>query len=183
MTRHPRSGPGRKWTIVELKSIGPSWRGDSLADGDGLVGTVILTQRVDARAVPFIFTRGNPADQPHEGVEIRIHRSQLFRRGLQRSNCPAMVRPLGRSRLAIDETGHVGALGEIGSAGPTGEKVRVAGGQAQGDLDGLAQAHQVRKLVLDCTSRFIIQHRHHRAPNQGGGSQLPPLSLYLQPMP
>ncbi len=40
MTRHPRSGKGRKWTILELKSIPPSWRGDELGDGDGLLGEV-----------------------------------------------------------------------------------------------------------------------------------------------
>ncbi|HOM13246.1 MAG TPA: tyrosine-type recombinase/integrase [Rubrivivax sp.] len=40
MTRHPKSGRGRRWTVVELKAIGPAWRGDSLADGDGLSGTV-----------------------------------------------------------------------------------------------------------------------------------------------
>ena len=40
MTRYPKSGKGRKWTIVELKAIGSAWRGDALNDGDGLVGAV-----------------------------------------------------------------------------------------------------------------------------------------------
>lgn len=40
VTRYPKSGKGRKWTIVELKAIGPTWRGDALNDGDGLLGTV-----------------------------------------------------------------------------------------------------------------------------------------------
>lgn len=40
MTRYPRSGKGRKWTILELKAIPASWRGDSLSDGDGLIGEV-----------------------------------------------------------------------------------------------------------------------------------------------
>jgi len=40
MTRYPKSGRGRRWTVIELKAIGPGWRGDSLADGDGLFGTV-----------------------------------------------------------------------------------------------------------------------------------------------
>lgn len=40
MTRYPRSGKGRKWTILELKSIPATWRGDSLSDGDGLLGEV-----------------------------------------------------------------------------------------------------------------------------------------------
>jgi integrase len=40
MTRYPKSGRGRRWTVVELKAIDTSWRGDCLADGDGLVGTV-----------------------------------------------------------------------------------------------------------------------------------------------
>jgi integrase len=40
MTRYPKSGTGRKWTVAELKAIAPAWRGDTLADGDGLVGEV-----------------------------------------------------------------------------------------------------------------------------------------------
>ena len=40
MTRYPRSGKGRKWTILELKAIPATWRGDSLSDGDGLIGEV-----------------------------------------------------------------------------------------------------------------------------------------------
>lgn len=40
MTRNPKSGKGRKWTVAELKAIPPTWQGDALSDGDGLVGTV-----------------------------------------------------------------------------------------------------------------------------------------------
>lgn len=40
MTRYPKSGKGRKWTVAELKAISPAWRGEVLADGDGLVGEV-----------------------------------------------------------------------------------------------------------------------------------------------
>jgi integrase len=40
MTRYPKSGRGRRWTVVELKAVGKDWLGDSLADGDGLSGTV-----------------------------------------------------------------------------------------------------------------------------------------------
>jgi integrase len=40
MTRYPKSGRGRRWTVAELKAIGAAWRGDSLSDGDGLNGTV-----------------------------------------------------------------------------------------------------------------------------------------------
>ncbi|MBE2241666.1 MAG: tyrosine-type recombinase/integrase [Burkholderiaceae bacterium] len=40
MTRYPKSGRGRRWTVAELKAIRNSWRGDTLADGDGLSGTV-----------------------------------------------------------------------------------------------------------------------------------------------
>jgi len=42
MTRYPKSGHGRRWTVAELKAIGASWHGDTLADGDGLSGTVRL---------------------------------------------------------------------------------------------------------------------------------------------
>lgn len=48
MTRYPKSGRGRKWTVAELKAIGLPWRGDSLADSDGLVGTVRIA---DATAI------------------------------------------------------------------------------------------------------------------------------------
>lgn len=40
MTRYPKSGKGRKWTVAELKAITTASRGDVLADGDGLVGEV-----------------------------------------------------------------------------------------------------------------------------------------------
>lgn len=40
MTRYPKSGRGRRWTVIELKALSPAWRGELLADGDGLVGTV-----------------------------------------------------------------------------------------------------------------------------------------------
>jgi integrase len=40
MTRYPKSGKGRKWTVAELKAITTAWRGDVLTDGDGLVGEV-----------------------------------------------------------------------------------------------------------------------------------------------
>ena len=40
MTRYPKSGRARRWTVAELKAISATWRGDILADGDGLSGTV-----------------------------------------------------------------------------------------------------------------------------------------------
>lgn len=40
MTRYPRAGKGRKWTIKELEAIPPEWKGDSLSDSDGLTGEV-----------------------------------------------------------------------------------------------------------------------------------------------
>jgi hypothetical protein len=40
MTRYPKPGRGRKWTVAELKAVPPDWRGDALRDGDGLVGAV-----------------------------------------------------------------------------------------------------------------------------------------------
>ncbi len=40
MTRYPKQGKNRRWTVVELKAIPPEWRGDTLADGDGLSGEV-----------------------------------------------------------------------------------------------------------------------------------------------
>lgn len=40
MTRYPRQGKGRRWTVKELEAVSPEWRGDKLGDGDGLFGTV-----------------------------------------------------------------------------------------------------------------------------------------------
>lgn len=40
MTRYPRSGKGRRWTTLELKAVPTDWKGDTLADGDGLSGEV-----------------------------------------------------------------------------------------------------------------------------------------------
>jgi integrase len=40
MTRYPRSGKGRKWTTLELKSISKDWHGDTVSDGGGLSGEV-----------------------------------------------------------------------------------------------------------------------------------------------
>ncbi len=40
MTRYPKSGKGHRWTVAELRALGPAGAGDTLRDGDGLVGTV-----------------------------------------------------------------------------------------------------------------------------------------------
>lgn len=42
-THYPKSGRGRPWTIRELESIAVSWKGDTLADGGGLSGTVRMS--------------------------------------------------------------------------------------------------------------------------------------------
>lgn len=43
MTRYPKGGRGKKWTNRELQSIPAEWKGDTLSDGDGLVGEVRST--------------------------------------------------------------------------------------------------------------------------------------------
>ena len=43
MTRYPKQGKGRKWTVTELKAVPADWRGDTLADGDGLSGEVRIS--------------------------------------------------------------------------------------------------------------------------------------------
>lgn len=40
MTRYPKQGKGRRWTVAELKGIPAAWKGDTVADGDGLSGEV-----------------------------------------------------------------------------------------------------------------------------------------------
>ncbi|TFW33602.1 tyrosine-type recombinase/integrase [Massilia horti] len=44
MTRYPRQGKGRRWTIKEFEAIPTAWKGDTLSDGDGLVGEVRVTR-------------------------------------------------------------------------------------------------------------------------------------------
>lgn len=53
MTRYPKSGRGRKWTVAELKAIPADWRGDALRDGDGLVGVVRFIAGDSAPRVHF----------------------------------------------------------------------------------------------------------------------------------
>lgn len=53
MTRYPKSGRGRKWTVAELKAIPADWRGDALRDGDGLVGAVRVITGDSAPRVHF----------------------------------------------------------------------------------------------------------------------------------
>jgi integrase len=43
MTRYPRQGRGRRWTVKELEAVRQEWKGDMLSDGDGLVGEVRAT--------------------------------------------------------------------------------------------------------------------------------------------
>ena len=40
MTRYPKTGKGNKWTIKELATAKPEWKGDTLSDTDGLSGDV-----------------------------------------------------------------------------------------------------------------------------------------------
>lgn len=40
MTRYPKQGKGRKWTIKELEAVPAAWKGDTLSDGEGLSGEV-----------------------------------------------------------------------------------------------------------------------------------------------
>lgn len=53
MTRYPKSGKGKKWTQLELKSIPSDWRGDTLSDGDGLSGEVRVASGSSAVSVRF----------------------------------------------------------------------------------------------------------------------------------
>lgn len=52
MTRYPKSGKGRRWTVAELKALPPTAVGDTLSDGEGLVGTV-RSANADSPAVHF----------------------------------------------------------------------------------------------------------------------------------
>lgn len=43
MTRYPKQGRGRRWTVKELEAVSAAWKGDTLSDGDGLSGEVRLS--------------------------------------------------------------------------------------------------------------------------------------------
>lgn len=51
MTRYPKSGKGKKWTLLELKAIPQEWAGDSISDSNGLVGDVRIasTETISVR--------------------------------------------------------------------------------------------------------------------------------------
>lgn len=53
MTRYPKSGRGRKWTVAELKAAPPEWRDNALRDGDGLVGIIRFNAGDDSPRVHF----------------------------------------------------------------------------------------------------------------------------------
>jgi integrase len=40
MTRHPKRGKGSRWTVQELDAVPATWKGDTLSDGEGLIGEV-----------------------------------------------------------------------------------------------------------------------------------------------
>ncbi len=50
MTRYPKSGKGKKWTVKELQAITNGWAGDILSDGEGLRGEV---RGIDQVAINF----------------------------------------------------------------------------------------------------------------------------------
>ncbi len=53
MTRYPKSGKGKKWTQLELKSIPVEWRGDTLSDSDGLYGEVRVISNSSQVSIRF----------------------------------------------------------------------------------------------------------------------------------
>jgi integrase len=52
-TRHPKGGRGRRWTVKELEAVKAEWKGETLADGEGLTGEV----RVSNHAAVSVYWR------------------------------------------------------------------------------------------------------------------------------
>ena len=47
MVHYPKAGKGKKWTIKELNAITAEWKGDTLSDGEGLIGEVRMSKKND----------------------------------------------------------------------------------------------------------------------------------------
>ena len=76
MTRYPKTGKGTKWTVRELKAVTQDWRGDSLADSEGLTGEV-RAKLSDGTTHPFAVNSGIIEVQPSSKVVILADRSEL----------------------------------------------------------------------------------------------------------
>lgn len=53
MTRYPKGGKGKKWTIKELDAIAADWKGDTLNDSDGLSGEVRFHEKSAKVSIHF----------------------------------------------------------------------------------------------------------------------------------
>ncbi|UOO90108.1 tyrosine-type recombinase/integrase [Vitreoscilla massiliensis] len=47
MMHYPKAGKGKKWTIKELNVITADWKGDTISDGEGLIGEVRVSKSND----------------------------------------------------------------------------------------------------------------------------------------
>ena len=103
MTRYPKSGRSRRWTVAELKAVHAAWSGDVLADGDGLSGTV---RTADGDAVTihwrYAFKRGGRVawhycgTWPHTSLESIRAARDAAREALKRGADPNEKRQADR---------------------------------------------------------------------------------------
>ena len=91
MTRYPKAGKGAKWTIKELNTIKPEWKGDVLSDGEGLSGEVRFTESVSihfryafkwAGKVAWYYCGAYPANDMTEIRDARNKARDLVKAGI-----------------------------------------------------------------------------------------------------
>jgi len=113
MTRYPKAGRGRKWTVAELKAVPQAWQGDALSDGDGLVG-VVRCSGMDAPRIHFRYGYKREGKRawhycgtwPLTSLEAIRHARDEARDGLKRGLDPNAKREADRieAREAVKAT-------------------------------------------------------------------------------
>lgn len=83
MNRYPKRGKGFRWTVKELEAIGPTWKGDTLADGDGLQGDVRVNEANASVAWRYAYKWGGKTKRYYCGTwptlsleQVRANRDQ-----------------------------------------------------------------------------------------------------------
>ena len=181
MTRFPKSGRGRKWTVAEFKAL--PRKGDALADGDGLVGVVRLStdealrvhfrygyKREGKRAWHYC---GTWPSAPLDAIRrTRDHARDTLKRGLD-PNAKREADHTGRRRAPARRGGiGVRAVRAVASRRRTAPG-RQRGAQALVRAGCVAGAGREARATADrarCARRVAHAGGARRQPHGGGGA-------------